>query len=352
MDKKQIAVPAILKVGGNMLSQIGAFLKEKNIDQVVIYFGNGLIQLFGKKVLDGMEQAQVSVLHYEELDTVKIDDLMTMAFSLPNKTQAVIGIGGGKVIDAAKYVCFLRKLPFISVPTSASSDGFCSSTASLIVNERRTSVPATLAYGIIVDTDAIMSAPEKFIFSGMGDMVAKITSLTDWQFEAMQGVSQINDTAVLLAKNAVNSFVRIPLDNVSREVFIRELVNGLTTSGLANEVAGSSAPTSGSEHLISHALDKMLVNPQLHGIQVGIATYIMALVQEHRYERIRKFFTQTGFFEHCKGLNLKREDYIKAIDMAPSMKPFRHVYLHEEAYREKAKRVIEEDEILKSILHD
>ena len=341
METKHISIPAILKVEGDTLSHMGEYLAQKDIKKVVIYFGNGLINLFGKKVLDGMEKAGIDVLKYEELDTVDIDDIMPMAFGLSNDTQAVIGIGGGKVIDATKYMCFLRKLPFISVPTSASSDGFCSSTASLIVNGRRSSVPATLAYGIIVDTDAIKSAPQKFIFSGMGDMVAKITAIYDWQFEAEKGFSTINDTSVMLAKNAVNSFVRMPLESISRDVFIRELVNGLTVSGLANEIAGGSAPTSGSEHL---------PNPQLHGIQVGIATYIMSLVHEHRYERIRKFLTETGFFDYCKTLNLNKEDYIKAIDMAPAIKPFRHVYLHEEKFRQKAKQVILEDEILKEIL--
>ena len=350
METKHISIPAILKVEGDTLSHMGEYIAQKDIKKVVIYFGNGLINLFGKKVLDGMEKAGIDLLKYEELDTVDIDDIMPMAFGLSNDTQAVIGIGGGKVIDATKYMCFLRKLPFISVPTSASSDGFCSSTASLIVNGRRSSVPATLAYGIIVDTDAIKSAPQKFIFSGMGDMVAKITAIYDWQFEAEKGFSTINDTSVMLAKNAVNSFVRMPLESISRDVFIRELVNGLTVSGLANEIAGGSAPTSGSEHLISHALDKLLPNPQLHGIQVGIATYIMSLVHEHRYERIRKFLTETGFFDYCKTLNLNKEDYIKAIDMAPAIKPFRHVYLHEEKFRQKAKQIILEDEILKEIL--
>lgn len=350
MERKEIAIPAILKVGADTLSQIGVYLSEKNISKVVIYFGNGLINLFGDRVLNGLKEAGITVLHYEELDTVKIDDIMTMAFSLPNDTQAILGIGGGKVIDAAKYMCYLRKLCFISVPTSASSDGFCSSTASLIVNDRRTSVPAELAYGIVVDTDAIKSAPAKFVYSGIGDMVAKITSVTDWQYEASLGVSSLNDTAVMLTKNAVNSFVRIPLESVTKEVFIRELINGLTVSGLANEIAGGSAPTSGSEHLISHALDKNLPFPNLHGIQVGIATYIMALVQNHRYERIRYFFTRTGFFDYCKTLDLKKEDFFKAIDDAPSIKPYRHVYLHEEKYREMAKKVIESDDILKEIL--
>lgn len=37
--------------------------------------------------------------------------------------------------------------------------------------------------------------------------------------------------------------------------------------------------------------------------------------------------------------------------MAPSIKPFRHTYLHEEKYRQLAKQLLEEDEILKKVLH-
>ena len=44
-------------------------------------------------------------------------------------------------------------------------------------------------------------------------------------------------------------------------------------------------------------------------------------------------------------------DYITAIDLAPSIKPFRHTYLHEEKYRELAKRTLNEDPILKRIFH-
>ena len=350
MLRTEIGIPTILKVGENTLENMGSYLAEHEIDKVVIYFGNGLVNLFGDKVFEGMKKASVEVLHYEELDTVKIEDLMDMAFSLPNDTEAVIGLGGGKVIDAAKYMCYLKKLPFVSVPTSASSDGFCSSTASLIVNERRLSVPAELADAIIVDTAAILSAPQKYILSGVGDMVAKITAVYDWQFEAAGGYSLLNDTAVMIAKNAVNSFVRLPFDRVDKPAFIRELVNGLTLSGLANEIAGSSAPTSGSEHLISHALDKNSPSPQLHGIQVGIATYIMANVQEHRVDRIRQVFTDTGFFDYCRTLGLSADEYKAAIDEAPSIKRFRHTYLHEEEYRNKAKMIIDTDEILKEIL--
>ena len=344
---KEMAIPSILKIGNGALGKIGGYLKAENLDQVVLFFGNGLIDMFGELVMNSLKEAEVNVLEYNELDTVDIDDIITLAFAIPNKAKAVISIGGGKVIDAGKYAAFLRNLPFISVPTSSSSDGFSSASASLLVQGKRTSVPARLAYGIIVDTQVIRTAPEKFIYSGIGDMISKITALYDWIFEEKAGCGEVNDFAVMIAKKAVNSFVRTPYESIKDELFLKELLDSLAMSGIANEIAGSSAPTSGSEHLISHALDKILEVPQLHGIQVGIATYIMAKVQDHRYIRVSTVLQDTGFWDYVATLHMKRSDFLKAIDMAPSIKPHRHTYLHEEKYREAAKKLVLEDEVLR-----
>ena len=350
MEGKHIAIPALLKIGAGVSDHLGIYLNELGFQKVVVFFGNGLIDMFGSLVLDSLHDAEIEVLEYQELDTVRLEDLSSLAFSMSAKTQAVIGIGGGKVIDGATYCGFLRGLPFISIPTSASSDGFSSASASLLVEGRRKSVPARLAYGIVVDTKIIRSAPEKFLYSGIGDMVSKITALYDWIFEEEHGCGKVNDFAVMIAKKAVNSFVRTPFTSIHDELFLKELLDSLAMSGIANEIAGSSAPTSGSEHLISHALDKMSEHPQLHGIQVGIATYLMSVVQDHRYSRVDTIFTQTGFWDYVGTLGMKREDYERAIDIAPSIKPFRYTYLHEEQYREKAKEVLRTDARLKEVL--
>ena len=346
-----INIPTLLKIEAGALSNIGDFLASSGLKKVVIYFGNGLIDMFGTQVMDSLRQAEVEVLEYRELDTVDINDIMSLAFALPIHTQAMIGLGGGKVIDAAKYACYLKKLPFISVPTSSSSDGFSSASASLIINGRRHSVPAKLAYGIIVDTEVIKSAPDKFLYSGIGDMISKITALYDWIYEEKNGYDTVNDFALMIAKKAVNSFVRTPFNNIHEPLFLKELLDSLAMSGIANEIAGSSAPTSGSEHLISHALDKILERPELHGIQVGIATYLMAVVQDHRYKRVDTMFTDTGFWDYVETLNLNVEDYEKAIDLAPSIKPYRYTYLHNEEYREQAKKVLREDAKLRKVFH-
>mgnify|MGYP000721371308 FL=1 len=350
MGGSHIAIPTILKVGKGTLENLGTYIKSSGMSNAVIYFGNDLIDMFGETVMKSLKNAGVNVLGYREMDSIKIEELIGIAFDIDSKAQVVVGIGGGKVIDGAKYAAYLRKLPFISVPTSASSDGFSSASASLLVNGRRTSVPARMAYGIVADTQIIKSAPEKFIYSGIGDMVSKITALYDWVYEDQKGYTELNDFAMMIAKKAVNSFVRTPFESIKDDLFLKELLDSLAMSGIANEIAGGSAPTSGSEHLISHALDKMLPVPQLHGVQVGIATYIMSKVQDHRYVRVETVLRETGFFDYAATLGMKREDFIKAIEMAPSIKPFRHTYLHEETYRELAKKIVLEDEVLQKVL--
>ncbi|MBQ2800824.1 MAG: iron-containing alcohol dehydrogenase family protein [Lachnospiraceae bacterium] len=351
MMGSRISIPSILKVGSGTLGEIGKYLKENEFHSVVVFFGNGLIDMFGATVMESLKVNDIKLLDYRELDSTDINDIVELAFGINTKTQAILGIGGGKVIDVAKYAAYLRKMPFISIPTSASSDGFSSSSASLLVEGKRTSVPARLAYGIIVDTDVIKSAPDKFIYSGIGDLVSKITALYDWLYEDKQGYDTLNDFAMMIAKKAVNSFVRTSFESnsIKDDLFLRELVDSLALSGIANEIAGNSAPSSGSEHLISHALDKILEVPQLHGIQVGLATYLMSLVQNHRYKRIRTIFTNTGFFDYAATLGLEREDFMKAIDLAPSIKPYRHTYIHEEQYRELAKKILCEDEVFQRI---
>lgn len=347
----RIEIPTIMEVDSNRLENVGSYIERAGISNVVMLFGEGIRGLFGDKILKSIqERPSLTLLDTYDFDDIVIENLLTKAFALPSKTEAVIGVGGGKVLDTAKYMAFLNNLPFISIPTSTSNDGFSSSGCSLIINGKRTSVHAAMPFGIIVDVDVIQNAPMKFIYSGLGDIVSKITAVYDWYFEEKNNVSKVNDFAAMLSKKSVNSIVRMPYTKVTELFFLKEMVDSLTMSGIAMEIAGSSAPASGSEHLISHALDKILDKPQLHGIQVGISTYIMSLVQQHRVERISKFLSETGFFDYVETLQLKAEDFAKAIDISPTVKPSRYTYIHIEENRNKAKEFLKSDEILMRIL--
>lgn len=341
-----VSIPALLEISSGVIDQLESTLLKHNFREVIIFFDEYTNEKFAAKIRSSFSKVTIDTRILPS--KMEILDLFNLAFSLKNY-DVVLAMGGGAIIDFGKYIAFVRKFPFISIPTSASNDGFASSSCSIQVNNKKTTVPARIPYGIVVDLEIIQTAPDKMILAGIGDLMSNITALYDWDFEEKNGVGYVNAFAAMLSKKAVNSFIRTPMIDIKNPIFLKELVSSMTMGGISTDISGNSSPISGSEHLISHALDKISENPQMHGIQVGIATYIMAKVQNHRFERIIKVFERTGFFEYVKTLSLHKEEYRKAIDLAPSIKPNRYTFLHEEAYREKAKRLLDEDEILRDV---
>ena len=346
----KISIPSILEVGKGNIGNLGQLIKKGMFKKIAIYFGEGIYELFGEIIEKSIKEAGIEIVKGGTVSNIDFQEVASKAFDIPNDVDALIGVGGGKAIDVVKYMSFLRKLPFISIPTSTSNDGFSSAGASLTLNGRRMSIPAKTPYGIIVDIDVIKSAPEKFIYSGVGDLVSNITAIYDWKFEEDNHKTIVDDFAVMISKKAVNSFVRTEFQTIRDDLFLKELVDSLTMNGIAMEIAGNSSPASGSEHLISHALDKFLEKPELHGVQVGIATYIMANVQQHRVSRITKILTGTGFFDYVATLKMKKVDFKKAVEMAKDIKPNRYTYIHIDKNIELAKKIIDKDEILNKIL--
>ena len=266
---------------------------------------------------NGIQSVGIEAAAWTEIAENDFEAAIALFRDMPRKVTAIVGLGGGKTLDMAKYVAFLAKLPYFAVPTSLSNDGFGSPQSSLTMGGRRRSLAAAMPFGVVVDTSVCVNAPLVLTLSGVGDLTAKFTAIQDWRLAFHHSGEPLDDFAALLSDGAVRAFLARP---VLDEEGIRMLATSLLFNGIAMEVCGSSRPASGSEHLISHALDESSVRPRLHGLQVGVATYLVSLLQQHHTSVIAQLFEKTGFWNAILQDPFSTSEWLEAVRRAPTVK--------------------------------
>jgi glycerol-1-phosphate dehydrogenase [NAD(P)+] len=252
-------------------------------------------------------------------------------------------------VDYAKYAGFLTRLPVVAVPTAISNDGFASPGASLSVGGRRTSCPATIPFGVVIDTAVVQGSPARLIHSGIGDLVTKYSAIADWKLSYHSTGEAVNDFSVMISLQSVANLVNHPVKAIDDLRFLQLLCGALVMSGVAMEVSGSSRPASGSEHLISHAYDQIASRPSLHGLQVGVASLgTMWLQNNPDRDTVLRVLEDTGFTAFLTDTQadnrLDRAQFVEAIGLAPSMKPGYHTVLSQPGAVDKLQEYVATDQ--------
>jgi len=349
---KEINIPSLLKIGNGKIIKMGKYLFDRKYMKAALFFSEGIEHIIGNSLYEGFSKYDIKVSCKMEISDINIENIIHTAFKIPAETNVLIGIGGGKSLDYSKYCAHVLKLPFISVPTSVSNDGFCSPNASLLVDGKRKSVKSSIPYGVVADLDVIVNAPVETFYSGIGDMIAKVTALWDWKSAFDKRLDDYNDFAALLARNSLDSlYYAESFKNFKSQDFYSKLANSLVISGIAMEVAGSSRPASGSEHLISHALDAISATPRMHGLQTGVSAYLCALLQNNTDVKIvGNFLQETGFADFISKAPFDKQTFLEALKIAPKMKDNFYTVLSEPDSLSKAVKFIESDKLLNKMI--
>lgn len=347
----EIQIPGLLRIKPRALYKLGKYLRQEGFEKVALFFGTGMRDLVGTTVDISLESAGIGVLREDVIGNNQAEEVFQATFAVPRGVQALVAIGGGMVIDYAKYIAFLCHLPILSVPTSISNDGFASPMASLYAQGKRRSLKARMPHGVIIDTEVIMQAPGRFLLSGIGDLAGKYPAVRDWKDSFRATGETVNDFAVMLGLSAADAVLHHPRPDIRDQDFVRTLAQALLTSGITMEVAGSSRPASGGEHLISHAYDRLATRPHLHGLQVALASLGTLWLQEHpRLEEIRGFLEKTGVLDAVRAQPLERKAFQEAIEAAPGVKEGFFTVLSDPGARTRLGEHVENDPFWKDLL--
>lgn len=279
----------------------------------------------------------------EELDSksVVIRDFEASSRKVGLDVRYVVGVGGGKVLDFGKIVAFENKLPYISVPTTASHDGIASPQAS-IKTDKPVSVQVHCPMGVVADTKIISNSPRRLLASGAADAISNYTAVLDWKLAHHERNEYFGDYASALSQLSAE----IVMENASRIYkHISILVEALISSGVAIGIAGSSRPASGSEHLFSHALDLICEKPALHGEQCGVGTIMMAHLHDADWVKVKEALKTVEAPTTAKELGIPQEKIIEALVKAASIRD-RYTILRDGLTEKKARELAEETGVI------
>jgi glycerol-1-phosphate dehydrogenase [NAD(P)+] len=193
--------------------------------------------------------------------------------------RLLVAAGAGTVHDITRYICAERGVPFASVPTAASVDGFVSSVAAMTLGGFKVTVPSAAPEFLVADLDVIAEAPAYLAASGLGDVLGKYVSLTDWAIaKAVTGEYHCAYTAALMKQAVDEAAASVEGIAAGERAAFGSLMKALVLSGVAMQLTGNSRPASGAEHHISHCIELgppwLPAVDALHGEKVGVGTVL------------------------------------------------------------------------------
>ena len=276
---QSVQLPTIFQVNENIIDQIPLFLDRCNtaFKNILVVSGNSSSYKYAEIVL-GTIDSDHYVICKNDINTVEA----LKEYCLPKKVDLLIGVGGGSILDVVKRVSLLANIENLLVPTIISNDGLVSPISVIKdCHDQTLSLPGKMPFGVIVDVNIIRDAPSKFLQSAAGDILSNISATNDWVLSSFNNGEKINDLAYMLSRSAAFALLHHESKDIRNRNFLKQVVYCQINSGLAMALAGTSRPCSGSEHLLSHAIDfHNLSENTLHGYQVGAISIFCLYLQK------------------------------------------------------------------------
>lgn len=341
--KRTIETPLYIDIRKGALDDLATVLADQRVSStghIAVVLTEGGKKKFEERLKKAAPNADFYISPGNSLDDAK-----ALAENLKSKKyDAIVGVGGGRVIDLCKYAATLLEIPMISVATNLAHDGVASPVSILENNGGRGSFGVNAPLAVVIDLDAIKMAPDRFIKAGIGDVLSNISAVKDWELAVKENGEKMDGLAASMARISAEALLG-RADSIGSDDFLVALSEALVLSGIAMGIAGTSRPCSGACHEISHAIDLLFPDrTQPHGEQVGVGALFATFLRndEERFTELAYALSQHGLPISHHNLGFNDEEFTEIIKSAPTTRPDRftileHLNMSENRIKEKIK---------------
>lgn len=212
--------------------------------------------------------------------------------------DVIVTVGSGTLMDFARYNAFHMGIPFVAIPTLASSDGFTANVCSVVIDGHKRSIPMSAPALVAADLNIIAGSPMFLTVSGVADILSKHISLADWKIAHIASGEYYCERVAGMAQQALDMMVSCAdalLDG--DEPDFEAMTMAQMISGLSMQMLGNSRAASGAEHLVAHLVEMKPPRFEgahgIHGECVGVGSVICA----GEYHRMMKKTPKAKPFE-------------------------------------------------------
>jgi len=272
-------------VGKDLLRRIPSYIERRKLGKnCVLVADDNTYEVAGRAVQEILTSAGFEVtpcvVHREEEMLPDETACGEVLLSIVPETDFLISVGSGSVTDITRINAFRTKLPFVSVGTAASMDGYTSVVAPLLLRQVKIQRAGVCPDIIVCDIDVLKTAPLAMAASGAGDVFGKYIANADWQLGNIINDEPYCPVCASMVMDAAGKIIANADEIAKRsDVGIRALTEALILSGLSILILGNSRAAASIEHNIAQYWEMQLVQqgrvPPKHGASVGVATLLV-----------------------------------------------------------------------------
>ena len=233
--------------------------------------------------------------------------------------NAVVGIGGGQAVDAAKFFSWKSNAKLFQVPTSMSVNAAFGHRFAARIDGNINYIGWTTPEAVYVDFDIIKNAPKLFNRSGICEIMCYHTAHLDWKYADKVGKCEKKWAYDQQAVNEAKSVLDYMLEGIDdiKEVNdngIIRLMNANSWGGPAFHNFGwNPRPIEGTDHFVFYSLEYHTKKSYIHGQPVNMGVYVGSLLHNSKAEEMLDYIIRAGVDIRPDSMGITWEDMANAL---------------------------------------